>query len=269
MFTPADAPIHYEAAGTGRPPLVLVHGGMCDHRDWDRLVPLLAGHHAVIRLDLRGHGRSTGDPAGCTVPGWAADLLALVDGLGLRRPVLVGHSLASRIVAEAAASRPAAIGGVVLVGGSRSHSGPPRPAPADPPPPPGIDAVIEATIGPHADPQARAAVRARMAGASLETMTACVTAMRDWDLGRADAAFAALADAVPVLAVQSTYHDPATPRHSLTDSAASTPWLDFLRAAVPQLETVVLTHAGHFTMLERPHEVAGLIHDFAQRAARR
>jgi len=257
--------IFHEASGSGDPPVVLIHGGMCDHRDWDCLAPLLAGHHRVVRFDLRGHGRSTGDNVGYTVEGWAADLLGLVRSLRLKRPVLVGHSLASRIVAQAAASAPEEIGCIVLLDGSRSHGGYCAPPPAEPAPATSLDAIIDATIGPHADSVVRSAVHARMAAASPEVMAACVAAMRDWDLGRADAVFAALARSTPVLAIQSTYHDQATPRRSFAGTQECSPYLEFLRETVPQLEIAILPHAGHFTMLERPETVAGLIHDFATR----
>lgn len=261
------ASLFHEAAGAGDPALVLVHGGMCDGRDWDRLVPLLARSHAVVVPDLRCHGRSGGAPADCTIERWATDLLALVAALGLDRPVLVGHSMASRVVAEAAALSPAGVAGVVLLDGSRSHGGRASPPPAAPAPAAGgLAAIIDATIGPHADPQARAAIHRTMGAASPELMAACVDAMRAWDVGRADAAFATLAGIVPVLAIQSTYHDAATPRRSLASAEETTPYLDFLREAVPQVEVAVLTRAGHFTMLERPADVARLVADFAARA---
>jgi len=265
VLTLAQSTIFHEVAGAGLPPVMLVHGGMCDHSDWDRLVPLLAEQHTVVCLDLRGHGRSSGDLTGCTVEGWAVDLLALRRSLGLERPVLVGHSLASRVAAEAAACAPTEVGGLVLLDGSRSHGGYAAPPPLTPDPPASLDAIIAATIGPYADSEARSAVHARMASASPEIMAACVTAMREWDLDRADKAFAALVGAMPVLAIQSTYHDRATPRRSFESPGESSPYLDFLREALPQLEVSVLPNAGHFTMLERPETVAGLIHAFAQR----
>ena len=261
----AEAAIFHEVAGAGSPSIVLVHGGMCDHRDWDRLVPLLTGQHTVVRLDLRGHGRSFGDRTDYTIEGWAADLLALTRHLGLERPVLVGHSMASRVVAEAASSAPKAVGSVVLLDGSRSHGGHAAPPPAVPGPPASLDAIIAATIGPYADGEARSGVHARMASATPEIMVACVSAMREWDLGRADRAFAALAGTMPVLAVQSTYHDATTPRRAFENPGTSSPYLDFLREAVPQLEVAILPGTGHFAMLERPETVAKLIHAFVGR----
>ena len=109
----AGADIFHDQPGTDGPAIVLVHGGMCDHHDWDRMLPSLAAKHTVVRLDLRGHGRSTGDAADCTVEHWAADVLALIAALGLAPAILVGHSLASRIVAEAAVQNPGAVAGLV------------------------------------------------------------------------------------------------------------------------------------------------------------
>ena len=40
------------------PALLLIHGNASSARWWDELVPMLAGSHRVIRIDLLGHGRS-------------------------------------------------------------------------------------------------------------------------------------------------------------------------------------------------------------------
>ena len=44
--------------GRGNPPIVLLHCYACSLHWWDRMVPLLARDHRVIRLDLLGHGGS-------------------------------------------------------------------------------------------------------------------------------------------------------------------------------------------------------------------
>lgn len=254
----------YARTGAGLT-LVMVHGGMCDHRDWGPVLMQLTVETPVLLPDLRCHGRSTGDPADCSIGRWADDVLRVIDAFSETPVVLVGHSLASRVVLEAASRAPEWVRGVVLLDGSRSHGGLAASAPTadQPPPPASLAAIIDATIGPYADSIDRAAITATMSAASPALMAACVDAMRDWDLGRADLVLAALAGHMPVLAIQSTYHDRFTPRRSLNDPGETTPYLAMLRAALPQLEVRVLPETGHFSMRERPHEVAALIAEFA------
>jgi pimeloyl-ACP methyl ester carboxylesterase len=79
------------------PPLVLVHG-IRDHAlSFDPIARALAADFRVLAPDLRGHGESprTGSYA---MAEFVADVDALVAGLGLERPVLVGHSLGGQIV---------------------------------------------------------------------------------------------------------------------------------------------------------------------------
>jgi pimeloyl-ACP methyl ester carboxylesterase len=261
------ARIHYTFSGLGRPAFVFVHGGCCGHRDWVNQVRSLNPGYMVVTLDLQGHGLSTGAPFGCRVEQWAADVTALIDMLQVGPVVLTGHRLASRIVVEAACRRPDNVGGVVLLDGSRVYGGfSSTEAPAgggDAPTDAGSLAdVLNSTIGPYADPATRAYVQETMSSAPPGLMKACVDAIEAWDRGRADVAFAGLRPDLPVLAIQSTYHDRFTPRYSLTDQTETTPYLDFVKAARAGVQVKILTGAGHFSMLERADEVTSLIRDF-------
>jgi pimeloyl-ACP methyl ester carboxylesterase len=89
--TVADATLYYREQGAGDP-LVLVHGFTATGEGWATAVATaLADRYRVLVPDLRGHGRSTGAPdAGHGRD--AADLVALLDHLGLERAHFVGHS---------------------------------------------------------------------------------------------------------------------------------------------------------------------------------
>lgn len=265
------AELAYELHGSGEPALVLVHGGMCTRRDWRHQVAALAGEFAVLTFDLRCHGQSTGTAASFTIETLAADLNRLVEAIGLAPVVLVGHSLASRVVAEAAWQRPDNALGVVLLDGSRSDGG----LAASVPPPDqqveprrqSLDEILAATVGPFAADELRLDIITTMSAAPPAVMSAAVEAMREWDLDRADRVFSELPAALPMLAIQSTYHDRFTPRRSLTAADETTPYLTFLKGVRPKLDVRVLPHTGHFSMLERPGEVSALIAAFARATA--
>ncbi len=106
----------------GRPALLLIHGWAQRMSCWQALADRLATDHHVVAMDLRGHGGSD-KPAGAdayTDTGlWAADVQAVIDHHRLRRPVLVGWSYGSRVIAAHLDRHGggAALGGVVLAGG--------------------------------------------------------------------------------------------------------------------------------------------------------
>jgi pimeloyl-ACP methyl ester carboxylesterase len=263
----AGADIYYEVAGKGRPSIVFIHGGMCDHRDWTMLTERLAAHHTVVTLDLRAHGKSSGDPGDCSAERWAEDINALIAALDLAPAVLVGHSMGSRIAAEAIVQKPENAAALVLLDGSRAYADAAASPTTAPPLRSQVD-IITSTIGPYASDEVRSQIMATMTSVPPGTMTACMRAMIYWDTHRAETVFSELPRTLPVLAIQSTYHDRATPRYGLKSENETTPYLDFLRRTVPQVETKILTRTGHFSMMERPDDVAMLLRDFANRSKR-
>lgn len=106
----AKVDFHYEVTGSG-PAIVLVHGGMADLAMWDGQVEALAQNHLVIRYDIRGFGRSPA-PTGPFSP--AADLLALLDELGVERAHVLGGSLGGAIAIDVALSHPERVASLVL-----------------------------------------------------------------------------------------------------------------------------------------------------------
>lgn len=96
------------------PPLLLIHGSGASGRFWSPLVPALAGHHHVIRVDLPGCGQSP--PAkSYDVAARADQVAALLDGLGHRRVAAVGHSSGGYVVTALAERRPDLVGSLALI----------------------------------------------------------------------------------------------------------------------------------------------------------
>jgi pimeloyl-ACP methyl ester carboxylesterase len=99
-------------------PFLLAHGLASNARMWDGVADALAAAgHPVLTVDLRGHGRSSKPDGPYDVPTVAADLVALVDGLGLDRPVVAGQSWGGNVVLELAARDPSRVRGIVCVDG--------------------------------------------------------------------------------------------------------------------------------------------------------
>jgi pimeloyl-ACP methyl ester carboxylesterase len=83
-------------------PLVLLHGGGANAHWWDHLAPAFAGRFHVVALDFRGHGDSD-HPANLETGAFARDLEALLQHLGARDPVLMGHSMGGHVALDHAA----------------------------------------------------------------------------------------------------------------------------------------------------------------------
>jgi 3-oxoadipate enol-lactonase len=102
----------YDETGKGSP-VVLLHEGVVDSRIWSRVVPLLAGHHRVIRYDQRGFGRSPMPDAPYSV---VDDLISVLDAANVGAAALVGASRGGNIALITAVERPDRVSHLVLVG---------------------------------------------------------------------------------------------------------------------------------------------------------
>lgn len=109
---------NYWSSGQG-PEVVLVHGLGGNLAGWHlSIVPELQKNYRVTSYDLRGHGRSDAPPAGYTTGDMARDLLGILDGLGIERASLVGHSWGVDIALHFALLNPDRVSELVLIEGA-------------------------------------------------------------------------------------------------------------------------------------------------------
>jgi pimeloyl-ACP methyl ester carboxylesterase len=100
----------------GQPDIVLLHGAGMDHTVWTPQSRHLAHRgRNVVALDLPGHGRSGGAPLD-SIEALAAWVPRVLDAIGSERAVLAGHSMGALVALAAAASCPARVGGLILLG---------------------------------------------------------------------------------------------------------------------------------------------------------
>ncbi len=111
--TIGNAQIYYEVAGQGQP-LVMLHAGVADSRQWNNEFTHFAERFQVVRYDRRGFGKS--EP----VDGEFShmdDLAALLDHLGLHEPlVMMGCSMGGRLTMDFALAQLARAKALIMVG---------------------------------------------------------------------------------------------------------------------------------------------------------
>ncbi|KQX49340.1 MULTISPECIES: alpha/beta hydrolase [unclassified Streptomyces] len=96
--------------------VLLLHGLAGHAGEWDATARLLRDSgHRVVALDQRGHGASERSPGDVTRAAYVADAIAVIEELGLDRPLLVGQSLGGSTALLTAAARPRVPRALVLV----------------------------------------------------------------------------------------------------------------------------------------------------------
>jgi len=119
--------IHYLRWGNHQDgaPIVFHHGLASNARIWELTAPLLAEMGYVLyAIDARGHGLSDKPDEGYDIETITSDLAAFINTCNLEHPLLVGHSWGAYILLNYAARFAAGAyspGGVVLVDGGTSQ----------------------------------------------------------------------------------------------------------------------------------------------------
>ena len=248
--------IVYSVCGAGEPGLVFVHGGMADRTFWNSQLEAFAKSSRTIALDLAGHGESGWNRAKWGIPEFGADVRAVVEAEDLGRVVILGNSLGGPVAIEAALLMPDRTVGVVGVDtfqdlGRRIEPEEARhQADAFGADYPGtLKVMLRRLFHPDVDPDFMADIERRMARPSPE-----VVRLMFLGLGGYDSGASARKLNIPIRAVNGDLYP--------TD-------IEKIRTIKPDFDAVVMTHTGHYPMLEKPKEfnrlLAGVLVDLVRK----
>jgi pimeloyl-ACP methyl ester carboxylesterase len=107
--------INVEDEGFGDPALVFLHYWGGTHRTWSAVISALKDSYRCVSYDSRGWGESEGPSDGFTMADLAGEALGVVEKLGLRSYVLIGHSMGGKVAQLIASQSPRGLRGLILV----------------------------------------------------------------------------------------------------------------------------------------------------------
>ena len=237
--------IFYEDRGKGDTALVFLHGWCGDHEYWKHQADVFAPDYRVITLDQAGHGASGKDRKAWTVAALAADVEAVVKSLGLKRVILVGHSMGGPISLAAAKRLP---GVVVAVIGVDTLQNAEFKMPED----------VSKKFLDAFDKDFKGTIRAGFDGLFHEKTDAD---LKKWVLDRAAAQDAKMA--VPLMRdlsaadTKALLKDAKVPVRCINSSGGFkffTPTAVDVNKKYADYDAVTIDTVGHYPMLERPEE---------------
>jgi 3-oxoadipate enol-lactonase len=244
--------VHYRVDGPeDAPALVLSNSLGTDLTLWEPQLPALTRRFRVIRYDTRGHGRSPVPDGELTIADLGADLLGLLDHLGVGRASIAGVSLGGMTALWAASEAPERVERLALCCTS-ARLGPPamwqeRIATVRADGPSALaDATMKRWFTPAADPAVVARFRAMLSGIPADGYAAGCAAIRDMDLRDRLARIAA-----PTLVIGAT-EDTSTPPAVHAEVIA---------AGIPGARLQIFDRAAHLANVERAEDVTAAIEE--------
>jgi pimeloyl-ACP methyl ester carboxylesterase len=118
----AGTRIAYRRRGDG-PPILLLHGGLCDSRVWSGAIDAFADEFTVVAWDAPGCGGSSDPPAHFRMPDFAQCLSGFIRALDLAPAHVLGHSWGATLALELHRQRPRAVRTLLLVGAYAGWAG--------------------------------------------------------------------------------------------------------------------------------------------------
>lgn len=234
------------------PALVLLNSIGTDMDLWDTMLPHLRKHFALLRVDTRGHGASTGEPGNYTMQLLADDVLAIADAAGFKRFSVAGVSLGGMIAMEMALHAPAGLQRLMLICTSATMDSAAWSDRISKVRSEGMAAIADLAMGrflsDDTEPAIYESLRRQLVTMDGEGYAGCGAAIRDMDLAER------ISDiACPTLIVTGT-RDTSTPfaGHG-----------DYLLARIPGATHVSL-EAAHLAPIEAPDALASAMISFLE-----
>lgn len=105
----------YIEVGEGAQTLVFVHGFASHFPAWEQNFTVLKKYYRCIALDLPGHGFSAKSDYSYSIDFYAQTVRQFLDKLGIKKSVLVGHSMGGQIAITLVLQQPTLFSHLVLV----------------------------------------------------------------------------------------------------------------------------------------------------------
>jgi len=233
------ARVWYGAYGAGRP-VVLLHGGMGNSRNFGYQVPALidAGYRAVT-VDSRGHGRSSRDARPYSYQLMASDVLVVLDRLGIERAAFVGWSDGACTALILADQHPERAAGVFYFACNMDDSGT-------------KEFVFTPVIGRCLSRHQQDYRDLSPIPGDFDAMSAAVGLMQRTQPNYTAADLARIH--VPVTIAQSEHDEFIKPEHA-----------EYLARTIPGAAYVLLPGVSHFAPVQRPELFNQAVLDFVRR----
>jgi len=248
--------IAYERRGDG-PPLVLLHGGMSDHREWSRQLDGLSDGFTVVAWDAPGCGGSSDPPETFRMADYADRLIGLIEALGLDGPHVLGLSWGSTLALELYRHRPEIPRSLVLAAAYAGWAGslPPEEvarrleqllAQIERPAREWVHGYVPTLLTERAPAEMVAEVEAIMADPRPEGLRPMLRAMAEADLR----------DVLPTISV------PTLLLYGEEDARSPGDVAERMHAAIPDSTLVVLPGVGHQANVEAPEAFNDAVRTF-------
>ena len=239
--------IAYRAAGEG-PPLLLLHGIGSGSASWQAQLDALSPRFRAIAWDAPGYGGSDPLPGEAPPSGAYGDAVAdLVNGLGLDRVHLLGHSLGGLIAASFAARHADRLLSVILTDAAAGYLNSPDEIRVG-----RLEARIEAmsTLGPEevARRRAREVLSPGAPDAVYEKVFAVQSRLRPEGYAQA----ARMLHGSDIFADAAAIRAPALVMYGSEDSVTPESISRAIAAAIPGARYVTLPGLGHASYVEEP-----------------